>query len=129
MPDGSPKTGDPRVGVRHTSAMGSIIAAATTVTLHQLTPNRTAIIRKIMWANRGAVSGVLRIGSGDFTARIPEIDIFAGLGGVLTEDDLPNYEFRLLVDVAADITTQSDVGGAAPADIQVMIEVEEFGEQ
>ena len=131
----SPKTGDPRVGVRRTSAMASITVAATTTLIHQITPGRTAIIRKIMWANRNAATGRLRFGSTDAAAggaggvyaqRIPEIFIGAGLSGELTEEDLPNYEFRTLVDVNTDIVAQSSVAAVAPNDIQVTIEVEEF---
>ena len=138
MASDSPKTGDPRVGIRKTSAMASIVAAATTTLLHAITPGRTAIVRKVMWNNRNGTTGRLQIGSTDsatggvggvFAQRLPEIFMPAGQSGVLTEEDLPNYEFRSLVDVNTDIVAQSTVGAAATADPQVIIEVEELGEQ
>lgn len=127
--NGAPKTGDPRLGIRVASAMASLVAAATTVTLHPITPGRTAIIRKIIIANRNAASTRVRIGSGDFTQRIPEFFVGAGLDLELTEEEIPRYEFRSLVDAALDITAQATVAAAATADVQVLIEVEEFAEQ
>ena len=138
MADANPQTGDPRVGLRRTSAMASIVAATTTYVLHAITPGRTAIIRKVMFANRNAATARLRIGSTDAAAggaggayvqRLPEIFAAAGLSGLIPEEELPNYEFRILVDANTDIVIQSDIGAAAPNDIQVIIEVEEFGEQ
>lgn len=132
------KTADPRVGIRITPAMASITAAATTTMLHQVTPGRTAKIRKLIWNNRNAATGKLRIGSTDsatggtggvFTQRIPEVHMPAGQHGTLTEEELAGYEFRLLADVNTDIVAQSTVGAASPNDVQVQAEVEEFGEQ
>jgi len=130
MPDeGSPKTGDPRIGIRIAPAMASLVVALTTVTLHPITPGRTAIIRKVIIANRNAASTRVRIGSGDFNQRIPEFFVGAGLDLELNEEELPRYEFRSLVDAALDITAQATVAAAATADVQVLIEVEEFAEQ
>lgn len=130
MPEeGSPKTGDPRLGIRIAPAMASLIAAATTVTLHPITPGRTAVIRKVVIANRNAASTRVRIGSGDFTQRIPEFFVGAGLDLELNEEELPRYEFRSLADALLDITAQATVAAASPNDIQVLIEVEEFAEQ
>ena len=130
MPENSsPKTGDPRLGIRVSPAMASITVAATTTNLHLITPGRTATIRKIMWSNRNAAVSMLQIGSGDFTQRLPEIFMAAGLDGVIGEEELPRYEFRSLADAAEDITAQATVAAVAPNDIQVSIEVEEFEEQ
>jgi len=126
MPD---KTGDPRIGVRFSPAMASIVANLTTIDLHLITPGRTAVVRKIMWSNRNAAASMLRIGSGDFNQRLPDIWMAPGLDGVMVEEELPRYEFRILADVAEDITAQATVAAAAPNDIQVSIEVEEFEEQ
>lgn len=134
----NPKTGDPRVGIRRTGPMASIVAATTTTLLYRITPGRTAVIRKLNWNNRNAASGELRIGSTDsatggvggvFTQRQPEIGLPAGLDGQLGEDDLVGYEYRTLVDVTTDIVAQATVGAASPNDIQVSVEVEEFAEQ
>ena len=131
----SPKTGDPRVGTRISPAMASITVAATTTMLHQITPGRVAIVRKVMWANRNTQSSRLQIGStdaaaggvgGTYTQRLPEIFMGAGLSGVVPEEELPNYEFRSLIEVNTDIVARATVAAVATADIQVSIEVEEI---
>ena len=127
--ESSPKTGDPRLGIRIAPAMVLLVAAATTVTIHPITPGRTAIIRKIIIANRNPASTFVSIGSGDFTARFPDLFVGAGLDLELTEEELPRYEFRSLVDALLDITARASVAAAAPDEVQVLIEVEEFGEQ
>lgn len=127
--EGSPKTGDPRLGVRITPAMGSLVAAATSVTLHAITPGRTAIIRKVIIANRNPANTVVSLGEADFTQRIPDFFVGAGLDLELTEEELPRYEYRSLAGAAVDIVARASVAAAAPDDVQVLIEVEEFGEQ
>ena len=131
----APLTGNPRVGVRKTPTLASIVAATTTTMLYQITPARTAIIRK-MWAiNRNVASARLRIGSTDsatggvggvFTQRLPEILLLSGQDVEFGENDLPGYEFRRLEAVNTDIVAQSPQGAAAPNDVQIMVEVEEF---
>lgn len=141
-PEGNPITGDPRVGVRFSAPMASITIAATTTLLCAIPGGsgsaqpRTAVIRKIMWSNRNGGNSKLRIGStdsgtggtgGNFTQRLPEINMLAGLDGELNENDLPRYEFRSLADDDTDIVGQASVAAVSPNDIQVSIEVEFFG--
>ncbi len=122
-------------GIRFTTPIRSIVAGAATTMLHQVTAGRTAVIRKIMYNNRNGVGSDLQIGStnspvggiaGAFTQRLPAIDMLATLGDTLTEDQLPAYEFRKYADGATDIVMQATVAAAAPNDVQVMAEIEEF---
>lgn len=110
-------------GYRHVQGpYVSIVAAATPATIYTISPGREAKIRKIMVCNRNGASGYLQIGTGltvSFVQSIPDIFIGAGLDVEFTEDMIPALEFT------ANITAQTTVGAASPADVRVMIEVEE----
>ena len=113
----APKTGDPRVGIRVTAPLASIVAGATTTMLYQGTPGTTFIIRKISWNNRNGAASRLRIGStnsavggvaGVFTQRLVEIFMPAGQHGFVDEDDgLPGWEYRISDDEFSDSVGQS----------------------
>lgn len=138
------------MGVRLSSGLISIIAAGVVApsnasTLWLLSPGKRAIIKKIMWINRTGGGGFLRIGYDDrvapvagpnFTQVLPDILMVAGVDGAMREEDLPicgNTREGFAVDTTANtgtvgnIMAESSVGGAAPNDVMVEIEVEEIG--
>lgn len=92
-------------------AIVQIVAAATSTTLWQLSPSRTALLVAIMVYNDNTSDAHLSIGTGDFTALLPQILVLAGFDDILW---LPPTEFT------ADIVIQSDVGAASPNEIEVM---------
>ncbi len=104
---------------------------------------RRAIIRKIMWRNRTVGDGNLLVGYADRTAGVnlfrqvlPSILMLAGFNDELTERQLPicgNTPQGFAIDLTAitgtvgDIWVETDCAvAAAPNDVQVIIEVEEF---
>lgn len=117
----------------------SVTVAATTTLLHTLSTNKKAQIKKIMWNNRTGGNGVLRIGyltlGAVFTQVLPDIFMVNGIDGELTEDDIPlcgNAADGFKADTTAvtgtlgNIVCQCSVGAAAPTDVQVKVEVDEF---
>lgn len=110
-------------GIRKTSAIASCIVAATPVNLYLLTNARTCHIRKISIFNANAAATVVTIGTGlggAFAQRLPNILAVNGQDLQLTEEQIPNVEF------SATITVQASVAAAAPNDVRVQVEVEEF---
>ena len=113
-----------RRGLRKVQAQASCVANNTAVTLHDLSTGRTAVIRKlhVYNANTGASTRV-QLGTGAagaFTQVFPDIFLPAGVDLELTEDQLLEWEFT------ADITVEATVAAAAPSNVIVMAEVEEF---
>ncbi len=113
-----------RHGIRHTGDMASIVAAATPTSVYLLTTGRTCELRKILISNRNAANADIQIGTGlggAFVQRIPQIfTVGSGQDLEITEEQIPNYEFT------ADITAQSSAAAAAPNDVQIQVEVEEY---
>ena len=113
-----------RYGIRHTGTMVSIVAAATPTSVYLLTTGRTCEIRKIMISNRNPANANIQIGMGlgaAFVQCIPQIfAVGSGQDLEITEEQIPNFEFT------ADITAQSSAAAAAPNDVQIQVEVEEY---
>lgn len=103
-------------------AFVSIVAAATTATLYQLsTGSKRAILISVMITRRSGGNTFLQIGEGDFTARLPDIPVISTQSETLTIDDgLPIFIFE------ADITMQAVAAAAAPDNIRVLGTVYEF---
>lgn len=112
-----------RTGIRKVTSMASIVAAATAVTIHDLPTARTGIVRKVHIMNNNAAQVVVQLGTGlagAYAQSMPGWVVPSNSDRQLTEDELPGLEFT------ADITAQSSAGAAAPNNVQVMLEVEEF---
>jgi len=113
-----------RVGLRKVGQLASIIAANTAVTCYQVTPGRSYVPRKIMWDNRTGANGQLQIGTGlggAFAQILPDIPLISATGDTQGELELPE------LDLSVDLTVEATIGAAAPTDIQVRVEVEEYG--
>ena len=99
-------------------ALVQIVASATSTTLYQLSTGRTAWLLGLMIYNDFTSDVRLSIGTGDFTARLPQI------GPILsTWDDirwLPPTEFT------ADIVIQSDGASASTDEVEVAAIVAEI---
>ena len=119
----------------------SIVAAATSYVAHTLSTNRKQVLRKISWFNRTGGAGVLRVGYLTnaaipvFVQVLPDIDMQNDIWNQLTEIELPiagNSITGFCADTTlntgslGDIVLQSNIGAAAPTDIMVSGEVEEF---
>ena len=92
--------------------------------LYNITPGRTAVIKRIAWQNNCGGNSNLSIGQGlaaAFAAVLPPIVTLNGLDGQLNEWDIPNIEIQYTVALPA-ITFESTVAG-----VIVTIEVEEIG--
>ena len=114
---------DYRRGIRKPSAMVSIIAAATPITLYLLTATRTGVMRRLHIANHNGAATQVQIGTGlgvGFVQAIPDILVPAGADVELFDAEIANVEF------AANITVQASVAGAAPANVLIECGVEEF---
>lgn len=113
---------DYRRGIRKNGAMISLIAATTPLAAFLLTATRTAVIRKVAIANHNGGATQVQIGTGTapFVQAIPDIAVPAGQDVTLTEDEIQEIEF------SADITVQASVAGAAPANVLVLLDVEEY---
>lgn len=112
-------------------------------TAWSLSSGKRAIIRKIRWRNRSGANANLLIGYGDLTPAgslfrqvFPSILMLAGTDGELTEDQIPimgNSREGFAADTTAvtgttgDILVETDAAGvgAAPNDVQVIMEIEE----
>ena len=125
-------------GIRHVPTALTRITAVligATVTAWTLSTGRKARLCKVMWSNRTPGNGFLSIGYTDntpaFVQVLPDILMVAGHDGELGEDELPGFLWALDPIVAAgstgNIELQSSAGGAAGVDVQIQIEVEEYG--
>ena len=118
-------------GIRVTSPRVNLVAAATPLTVLDLTvPTgqvaRTAFIKKIMIYNGQAADVLVSIGTGlvalTFATRlIPRIRAIAGFHTTLEEDELPSVRFE------ASITAQASAAGAGDLGVEVQVEVEVVG--
>lgn len=139
------------MGVRITTGLQSIVAVgggdgvavgAAGITAHTLSLGKRAVIKRIMWRNRIGVNANLLIGHGDLTVAgsvfrqvMPSILMVNGVDGVLTEAEIPvvgNGPEGFAADTTpvtgslGNIIIETDgAAGAAPLDVQVVIEVEE----
>ena len=137
------------MGVRTSSGLISIVAAgvvapSNATTLWTLSAGKRAVIRKIRWINRTVGLAFLRIGYDDrvaapggpnFVQVLPDILMVNGVDDHMTEEELPicgNMQEGFALDNTAltgstgDIMAEASAAGAAPADVQVEIEVEEL---
>lgn len=138
-----------KLPVRLTGGRVSIIAVgagdgavSNASTLHTLSLNLTAVIKKIMWFNRTGGNVLLWIGYNDLTVAaavfrqvLPSIFCVNGMDGELNEDDLPicgNTPLGFHADITAVTGSLGNIMGevsnsaAAPNDFMVQIEVEEY---
>jgi hypothetical protein len=114
-----------RTGIRKVTAIASVVAAGgvNSVTLHDLPTGRTGIVRKVHIMNNNAGQTVVQLGTGlagAYAQAMPGWVVPAGIDVELGEDVIPAFEFT------ADITVAASVAAAAPNNVQVMVEVEEF---
>ena len=113
-----------RYGLRKPSPIGSIVAAATPITVFIHSAGRTLNVRKIHITNRNAAATVVQIGQGLAGAFVQAIPSYYAVGGgmdlEITEDQIPDVEFT------GDVTAQASVAAAAPNDVQIQVEVEEY---
>ncbi|MDD5547100.1 MAG: hypothetical protein PHO67_08120 [Candidatus Omnitrophica bacterium] len=112
-----------RSGIRKQSAVVVSPVTGAAAALYNITPGRTAIIRRIMWTNACGAGSNLSLGqglAGAFAAVLPPIVTLTGLDGQLEEGDFPNVEIQWTAALPA-ITFESTVLG-----ISVTIEVEEI---
>jgi len=105
-------------GIRKTNPLPIItLVAATPLTLYQLTPNRSGILRKIHLHNLCAADTLVDIGTGlaaAFAAFLPPIYTVNGMDLVYGENE------TLAVEFWGDITFQSAIAG-----VTATVEVEE----
>lgn len=99
-------------------ALQTIVAAATSTTIWELSPGRTALLVALMIYNDNTSDAHISIGTGDFTVALPQILVLAGFDDIIW---LAPTEFT------ADIVAQSDVGAASPNEIEIMPYVLEVG--
>mgnify|MGYP001588599376 CR=1 FL=1 len=111
-----------RKGIRKSSAIITVAAAATAENLYLLTVGgavtRSVILKKI-WAYSAIGNCIVTIGTGlagAFAAIIPPMLVLNGMDNTWTEEDIPERE------MFANLTIQSSVLG-----VQVQVEVEEIG--
>lgn len=122
---------DFRYGIRKASALVTLVAAATPITVY--TPpglalgvataaSRTFVITKIWLFNRAAaVTALVNFGTGlagAFAANLPAIPVLAGNVVTLTEDEIPMVEYSVA------LTATATNAGATTCDI--VVEVREF---
>ena len=115
-----------REGIRKWSAMVSIVAPATPINLYLLTAGRTAILRKLHMFNRNAANTIVQVGTGlggAFAQNMPGWFVSTGQDREVGMDSL---EPIVDLEYTATITVQATVVAAAPNDVQVIAEVEEF---
>lgn len=130
-----------RAGQRLSGPLTPVVAALTSTIVYTKgnTSNKKVRLKKIMWNNRNAAAGALRVGyitlAGAFVQVLPDIFMIGGgVDGDYAEPDLPlcgNAPDGFIADTTpvtgslGDIAVQSTVAAAAPNDIQVRVEVEE----
>jgi len=103
----------------------SVVAggAATAVLFHDLPPNRSARIRKLHIYNHNGAATNVTFGAGlvgAFVAATVPIQVLNGAEQAVPERDIPGVEFF------ADITVLCSVAAAAPLDVEIQAEIEEF---
>ena len=118
-------------GIRVTSPRVNLIAAATPLTVLDLTvPTgqvpRTAFIKKVMIYNGQPADVIVAFGTGlvaftPATRLMPRIRAIAGFHTTLEEDELPSFRFE------ASITAQASAAGAGDLGVEIQIEAEVVG--
>ncbi len=130
-----------RAGQRLSGPLTPVVAALTSTIVYTKgnTSNKKVRLKKIMWNNRNAAAGALRVGyitlAGAFVQVLPDIFMIGGgVDGTYAEPDLPLCgndpdgfiaNTTLVTGTLGDIAVQSTVAAAAPNDVQVRVEVEE----
>lgn len=117
------KTKHYRDGILKATPIASCVANSTAVTLHTMSPGRTANLRKLSIFNGNGAPTRIQIGTGlaaAFVQAIPDIYCVNGQDLQITEEQIPAVEFT------ADITVRATTAAASPADVQVLAEVEEY---
>lgn len=117
-----------KTGIRKTGPLTAIAALGTPTLIYQVSPGRTAVIRKIMWQETAGIAGNLEIGhgaGGTWAQDLTDIDAPANLGGNLQEGEIPEQEFIPSPGALTtfDIYAQTDLSTG----LQIQVEVEEFG--
>lgn len=128
------------VGVRMGSGLVSMIAAATTYALFQLTGTQLVIIRKIGVFNHQGANVTVQIGydtlAAVWTPVRPDILCLAGMDNVLEEAGLPicgntprgfQINTTAVVGFAGAIAARTSAAAAVPADVEIEIEFELIG--
>lgn len=131
-------------GMVSIAAVG-VVAPSNAVAGWVLSTGRRAIIRKIMWSNRNPLNSFLMVGYNDLTPApggpnfvqvLPDILMLAGFDGELAETDLPicgntregfQADTTPVTGTTGNIMLEATVAAAIPNDVQVTLEVEEFG--
>jgi len=119
-----------------------VAAGVAAQTLYTLALGKRAVIRKLRWRNRTGAAIQIWIGYGDLTGAgsvfrqvLPSILAVNGIDGELTEDMIPicgntpegfAADTTLITGSAGDIIVEASNAGAAPADVQIIAEIEEF---
>ena len=117
--------GEFKLGIRKVGTRTSIVVAATPTLVYPVTPGRTAKLKKVITYNGQAADITLEIGDGagvNYVRRLPRLHLVAGFDAEYGEEDLPEFEFG----PANDIYAQASAAGAAPLDVEVLVEVEEY---
>ena len=123
------------VKIRLQSGLISIVVAATS-TLGFTANGKKVVIKKVYWRNRSGANANLTIGYTTLAAAwvpvFPDIQMINGVDGGMEEEELPimgNTPEGFIPDTTpvtgtlGDIILRSSVAGAAPADVQVTMEV------
>jgi len=114
---------DYKHGIPAVSPIASIIAAATGTLVHTLPATRTCRARKIHIFNHNAATANVSLGTGLAGLFVPAMvawQVLAGMDLIVEEGQIPDFEFT------ANVTASSNVAGAAPANVEIQIEVEEY---
>lgn len=109
---------------RKASGIASIIAAATAVAVYTPTANRVFVVRKMHIRNRTAGTVIVTLGTGVPPAAF--VPILPGLQELAGMHDLVEQGQIIEVPLAVPLSCQSSAAGAAPNDVQISVEVEEF---
>lgn len=123
-----------RVGVRKGNNAGLVIVAAVFPAyqlLHTLPIGRTVKIRKVMWYNNTGANITFILGTETnvpaWLPLFPTILAINGFDGELNEEDLPDVEFANDRTAGAAGRTGSIHVQASAINLQISLEVEEFG--
>ena len=124
--------------MRFTTGLISIVAADTSTLAWTLTPGTKTVIKSITAMNRTAGDGVLRIGyqtnGGVWVQVSTDLLILDGITAMMNEWDIPVmgntvdgfcYDLTPVLGCTGIIYLRSDVGGAAPLDVQVIMEIDD----
>jgi len=112
-------------GLRSPTVVLSVVAggAGTAVLFHDVPPNRSARIRKLHIYNHNAAATDVTFGAGllgAFVAATVPVHVLNGAEEIIEEEQIPDVEYF------ADITALCSVAAAAPNNVEIQAEVEEF---